>query len=813
MTIVLTEEFNNSYAEFLSYDAYDVPQREAISKLKHIDIRVFQQDDITTPLTVLDLSLMDMSELDLLIVGELDDPHPILNGEGWTNGTVAAQADRNNSLGLSLTCPISTTTTTESVMLVDPVNILDEFDDDDFISIAFPDFPLSDLDLSLSNVKFTSSPIGNFGDSGTTVTIAFSSGDLESALASGDTEFRIRREFINDIDLSSVTGVQFNIRATANTTFRMMAIRLLHKDWVFGLTDMDTRYGRLIRTVAPDGSESMIPSYSQPIFWRSHLASGIGDPKPIDGEMGVVFNTGSIDIDNSFSLYFRELTEDFLTQLDLNGLTQVNLDGNAQPDVGEAMYNPRYQTDLELFNQSDLDEEIQFNLERSPDFLSASWVQFSLQWQPGSSTITIIDTELNGYSFIIPGGLTASTSYVFFASIEENTVSAKIYEIDSVGRIGSLVYETTEITDDFAYKRKKGRFGWYANLQDGDAWIDSIRERGFVYGEYRSLPFESVTPVTGAELFVSNTPNQELFSAFGNGPFTTDGAITIERDNSQSVSGSSWRVTDSGLDPLQGIKSNIFLITDFENSEISFDLFYPSSAIDDGATLNPFLMDEKERRVIPLLMPIIVPDQWQHHRIRFDFDSPQLTGSYKFILIQNKAFAAKWWIDNPSIFSRSVTWDGRAVVDDPWYSNDADWTPFKNILNRDHGGVLFPSRGNQLQVRGRGLRSDSTISRIQFKPKYAELGNFNVGDYETPTTSAVGGFDTDALPNQTVRFTSTATDSDGYIAIVEWNFGDGGTGIGSVVEHQYEDTGSYPVTQLLTDNHGNRTIFIDTVGV
>lgn len=52
-----------------------------------------------------------------------------------------------------------------------------------------------------------------------------------------------------------------------------------------------------------------------------------------------------------------------------------------------------------------------------------------------------------------------------------------------------------------------------------------------------------------------------------------------------------------------------------------------------------------------------------------------------------------------------------------------------------------------------------------------------------------------------VRFdAANANDRDGNIVSYEWDFGDGATGAGAVVEHRYEKTGTYQGTLVLTDN-------------
>jgi hypothetical protein len=50
--------------------------------------------------------------------------------------------------------------------------------------------------------------------------------------------------------------------------------------------------------------------------------------------------------------------------------------------------------------------------------------------------------------------------------------------------------------------------------------------------------------------------------------------------------------------------------------------------------------------------------------------------------------------------------------------------------------------------------------------------------------------------------TSTATDGDGTVATVAWNFGDGSTATGTTAGHTYGAAGTYLITQTVTDNGG-----------
>lgn len=69
------------------------------------------------------------------------------------------------------------------------------------------------------------------------------------------------------------------------------------------------------------------------------------------------------------------------------------------------------------------------------------------------------------------------------------------------------------------------------------------------------------------------------------------------------------------------------------------------------------------------------------------------------------------------------------------------------------------------------------------------------------------------IERETVTFTSTSIDPDGYIAAWDWDFGDGSTGSGAETTHGYRTAGTYTVTLTVTDDEGKVDSFFDVVEV
>ena len=793
----LNEEFIQPQGMWEHYDAYDPTLRAIVRAQKHVDIRDFNSGDTSAPLSVLDLSQFSMSNLSTLEIQSLDDPlHVLIPGEHWSLGSNTILTTHNNWRVLQI--PLTAGTTVTQSVTVNPIDINTGFEDDDFISLTLPDAPISSITQASSFIDMTSFPTGDFA-SGQTASVALSASI--NPLADGDTEFRVLRGAFNNnnLNMNAITGVRLRIVATGTATLTLASLRLLSKDWRFGPMDINTRRGTLVRTVAPNASPSLATEFTQPIVWRAAEFPGQEDPRPIDFNIAVGFNTGSRTASNQISIYGRELTEDFMQQIDLNGLTQAGLTGHEQPDLGDARYSERLQSDLDPFKQDQLLGLQQFDLERTPDYLSASWIEFILNWTSTNTQVSVVNTEGNGYNFNLGTPLSVNTNYVLIFELRDTAARAAIYPLGDRGQIifDAPVFDSTQIDDDFNYKRRKGRFGWYAQLADGDAWVDSIRFRSASYAEYRSLPYESLTPVEGAELSAESTPVIDLFEYFVP---TTASDITVVRDNQLSTTGESWKITDLRNLTYQGVQSNPFQITDFDQTEIVLDVYYPSTS-SLGASVEFYLKSQYDY-MIPLPKPKVFPDQWQTLRLRTPSAQLAQTGLYRLVAVQNQPANLNWWIDNVRIFERTVSWYGRAFVDDPWAQTETDWTPFQNGFNRDFGGILFPRRTKRLQIMGRGHKQAATINKIQFRPRYADLGRLIWPEQAIVHAAPTASFSTSNI-GRTYTFNGFgSSDSIGQIVNWYWTISDGTVLVGPVVQHTFGQAGTYSIALTVTNSYG-----------
>lgn len=774
MAIPLYDDFANAVGQFPNYDTYDSGQRTQLARQKHVDLRSFVPGPGTS-FTMFSLDPDTILTMDTLSMTALESGQPFGPNEAWTAGTLGPITGYNGFTGLSLSCTTGANAT-QSVMTAIS---LAAFTNSDFISLALPSFPLSSLTPASTFIDFTSEPTGSFS-TGPTDSIAFSTSI--TTLTTGDCEARFPLSALATVDRHAITGVRLRVQATASCTLRCLAIRCLASTWAFAPVDQNTLYGRLQATVPPNASMAQASAFPTagapvtpadwPVLFFSDAASG---PLAVDTEIGAVIQTGANSAQNTFTFYFRELPMVPNTVGGLDGASMTALE-----TIGDQLdYAPGV-----------LD-----------DFTHSRYLTASIQWGT-SSAVHIKDQSGIGYDFT---GFTLSpnTQYYAVAKLEDTSLRVRIYNVNTTGVIdlSTVVFDSTAVVDSAFIPRRRGRVGWYAQLKEGDTFVERLRPRRIVYGEYRSAPLASMTPVDGARLYTSASPDVQLYD----GAVATTGAI-ISLDVTKSRSGRCIRVQCDGQHPLEGLFTAPVRFENFYDSVIEFDLLIPS-------TVNLAVLLRGENRLISLYLPPLPTNQWAHVTIPLTtIAATTMPGPYSFLLIQADATQNIWFVDNPEIRTRSVTWEGRGHAGDPLKVINPSWIPFGDAINDPHNAALL-GRGNSLQVRGQAVTQDATITGVTILPKYAELGHFIWAD-EAPSypTAPTASFTTSATGLAVAANGSASTASGGVLAYA-WNFGDGLNGYGVAPVHTYAAHGTYTITLTVVDADGQKVSVTHSVTV
>lgn len=703
--VPVTEEFDDSKGRFVYYENAVIEDQTALLSRAHKNLRTFSDQVDEVPLTMYHLA-DPVEDLNLLTMEDLAGNESVHANENWTVGTYGADPALENRSTLRLTIGAGTTTTVSTM-----ANWVDfsEFADTDEVSVALPNFPAASLNLGNSFLRLT--------EGASSVDLPF------TGVAAGNSEAKWPLSDLGDI--RRPTSVQFTFVGTGAATVTIAALRVLALDWTPTMLDINTAQQRLEPTVTRTGE---IPVEEFPKLWRASETPGEDDPLPINSRIGINFNTGSATGTNSIALFFRARREDFLTQLDLDGV-DYNGDGimeygtsqgdlndyGAQPDYGRAMYNPHPQSDYDTMPQSTLDTYTQAELERAPDFISESWISATLTWGATGEFKLSTTEALNEDEKVLPVTLDPNENLLAVFELQDDAFRLRIYNLDEYGQIDreNIVFDTNEIRENFLLKRRKGRIGWHIALEDGDSHINSIRSRGLMFGEFITQNFESLTPVEGARLFAGSTPDLQTKAALI--PLR-DATVEIDTYNTRSTDGS-LKITADAQD---GVQSERIVFEDFENSEITFDIYYPKEALDQSQSPGLYLLNERGL-FIPVGMPGLIGDAWTSIRVIPIRAFPEQTGSYSVVILQELG-STTFWIDNFVVRRRSIRWSGRSALYDPWGRGRNNWTEFRSLVNSETDGIMFPKRDRFLQIRGQALAQGATIDRVYAKPKYAELG-------------------------------------------------------------------------------------------
>jgi hypothetical protein len=711
MTVPISEEWDDPTGTYLHYDSEDVTRRDELVGRAHIDLRSFYANEVFIPLTLSDLNALNMEALDARIMSELEGDNTFEGTEVWTRGTIRPNVNLNNRN----TLVIDVGANEEVRAASDLTNIdLRGFDPLGKVNLALPNFPGARINVGASYLEFRQ---------GTqSVQLPFPRGSN----VEGNQGFVWPLSALNG--LLQPDQIVLHIAGLSPCIVTVAALRVVSSTWSPTKLDINTQLQRLSPTVAFNGTT---PISDFPHIWRSTNPPSFKDPRPINAKLGTVFYTGSMQQNNHIKLFFRGHREDYITQLDLNGSddgtafaaptfgdNQFSLKARQrQPDYGQAVYNPQAQEDLDKLRQADLEGKplTQVELERLRDTVSESYIYIDLQFGLVNRVVIGTTETRNEDLCVFTFDLDDNAKYFFVTEVVDTSVRAQLFklEVDGSYDFDQPVFDSMAIDNDFLYKRRAGRLGWQIALTDGDAWVEGIRSRGLMFAEIITANFESLTPVEGARLSVGATPNIELTTGL-----VAAGDVTLDIDvhNSRSDDGS-LKVTANGN---EGVQTEFISFEDFEHTEITFDLYYPSNALAQGQV--PLALFTNERSyTIELLMPRLLGDQWQPIKLPLTRAMKEQTGLYKFMILQSIG-TATWWIDNMSIQQRSVAWSGRATYDDPWNRFNNRWTPFYDLVNATSDGVMFPERGRSLQIRGQALTQNATIDKVYITPKYAELG-------------------------------------------------------------------------------------------
>jgi type II secretory pathway pseudopilin PulG len=139
-----------------------------------------------------------------------------------------------------------------------------------------------------------------------------------------------------------------------------------------------------------------------------------------------------------------------------------------------------------------------------------------------------------------------------------------------------------------------------------------------------------------------------------------------------------------------------------------------------------------------------------------------------------------------------------------WYDSPQDGLGAADAADGNNNGVSDANGQDAKRVTVVVVWTNNVTGA---KSSLSESSLFSDGqiNYKAPTHNAAPTVScpTSSINDKTVTFTAVASDSDGTISSVSWDFGDGTTGTGTTVTHTYSSYTTYTIVNTVVDNGGS----------
>ena len=672
MAIQLPDNFDNEFG-FSDYDgdADHQPLPAAYLANRHVDIRIFDVTGQTRSRTMTDLEnpVEEMVDLDGDTMVAIENVQ-ITPGETWsttgTGGVISATTSEDGHAGIG---PWFAYGGWKGLKFDCNGATLNKF--------LTSDWPLGStgLEVDISQMNTLSLVIDDSGLTNTgkvaTVTIQLNSHPL-GAFGNGVdsnviTMTQTGKEWhaaISDItgscDLTKVTGIKLNIKD--DTTHHPANTDILY---IFAIrayvTGYDPSIGVDINTrqnavMMPVTLNLLAPSVPRNLV-RGSITNDPSDPRTQDGSARLIVRTGLL-----------------------------------------TATAPNYNTFGLIFREDRANDHF---LIVYLDVASDN-VQWRAEWHDGGFVAETFGPFPIGSTAM--AALFAQNYFIFSVDVRSLTITVNLYQSDGNEHLDALVY-TDAITAD-SISTLRGRQGWFASFYDRDMQIQQFYAFALAYSTLITRAQLSFTPVDGCQLTAAYSIDDNLFVDFTSTPV----APVIDNQRSLSADGS---YLTSGP-----IFSNNFLIFNFEQAYIEFDMWVPSQVTPEN---QPRLVLRSPFSSTDITFPPLdlQGNQWNH--VFIDLAETQAAGgiSYNVFLerTQGQGTTYSWNVDNFVIGVRNVAWRARSL-------STGDWIEFRDTVNDDGAGVHFPhdQRGKELQIQAEALTQTAWIGPFTYKPRYAQLG-------------------------------------------------------------------------------------------
>lgn len=540
------------------------------------------------------------------------------------------------------------------------------------LSMIFPDYSSWDTD---SYVQMTSDPIGAFGTGHDSAQVTFASNTVSMP------ELRLNvSAFANSgFDDTKVTGIRIRLHNAvapgSGHNITVMAIRSVTTGWEVSWIDFDTVLGALVHPVSLDGNDTTGVVGKAFQFVRGDESKS--DPIPADLAVNMYFYPGGLTTPNDATGSCA-------------GSSGTSTAYNTVGFILRETKNTSGGTGSHI--------EVGLNFTDTDTNFYAQRVD-TTGGSPGTPTTSGVFTTSVG------GPLDPSKKFLLSVQIQGTQILPKLYTVNSDNSIIELQWQAPNTITNAAYLYRNGRVGFLGNLVSRDAFIDAIEAAPTNFAELITQPYNSRTPVDGAQLAAVYASDLNLFTGMSGANLVLDTIKTISGNGAYRTSGA--------------MQTNTFLADDWTQMYLKLAIWVPS-----GVTLanQPEILLNVGATQQELFTGALKPAQWNQLYFDLGVFRNLLTGTanYSFTIQPGNnpdQPLGLYWVDETTIGRRRVSWAIRA-------NPNNQWREFKEAANNPVGAVHFPhdERGTALQLKADALTDDAWVASFHLFPRYAQLG-------------------------------------------------------------------------------------------
>ena len=301
--------------------------------------------------------------------------------------------------------------------------------------------------------------------------------------------------------------------------------------------------------------------------------------------------------------------------------------------------------------------------------------------------------------------------YVFKAALKGSTVSFSILKTNSDQHIEEQVSSGEAFSSPYYKSGQSGRVGFRIDFWHLDAYLDELSATTSGYGALTSKIFTQRTPVDGVQLSAAFSEDEDLLRSIS------------WIDHSETDTGIDTTKTLSGLGSYKtarGIFTNDFVINDWINTYLEFDIWVPSTVTINNQPRAFFRSHQVPDIDFPI--PELQGNRWNHVSVDFSTQSDTTIGYLYHLVIEPQAADIRlgsFWIDNLKIGHKTIDWQIKVRSGDSY-----PWRSLHDVVNNGQAALHFPRKeiGRELQIRAVALAQDAWVSSFTLVPRHAQLG-------------------------------------------------------------------------------------------